>query len=734
MAESPREILQRIFGYENFRGEQEPVIHHLISGGDALVLMPTGSGKSLCYQIPALIRPGMGIVISPLIALMKNQVDRLQQVGIRAAYLNSSLDFQSARQVEQQLRNGDLDLLYVAPERLMTDAFLGLLDHTPLSLFAIDEAHCVSQWGHDFRPEYIQLEILHQRFPQIPRIALTATADFPTRNEIIEKLKLEQAKIFITSFDRPNIHYQIALKNNARNQLLNFIQENHPGQSGIVYCLSRNKTEEISEWLNRQGLKTLPYHAGLEPKIREQHQDRFLREEGIIMVATIAFGMGIDKPDVRFVAHLDLPKSLEAYFQETGRAGRDGLPSNAWMAYGLGDAVVHRQMIERSEANENRKRIENQKLNVLLGFCETTSCRRQVLLRYFGEELPHPCGRCDTCLNPVETWDGTVAAQKALSCVYRTGERFGVGYLIEVLLGKETERIRQFKHDCLSTYGIGKELTQAQWHSVFRQLVAMGLLTVDIEGHGGLQLNPDSRPVLKGEKKIEFRKDPEKVKKQKPIASAPPPIDFENPENQKLWEALRTCRRELAQKQGIPPYLIFHDTTLKEMVRFRPQSLEGLLQISGVGAHKLKTYGEDFLKVIQMFPSTNHPLPNPLPSRERENKGGMTGNLSELSETTFTTLHLLRQGLTLEEVALRRGLKLSTLYTHLAQAIEKRELNVEEVLSISNAEIQQIENTILSLQEKQPGMRAVLDAFEGKYDYGILHCVRAGLVARAENK
>ena len=468
----PKEILRSIFGYESFRGEQEAIISHVISGSDALVLMPTGSGKSLCYQIPALIRSGTGIVISPLIALMKNQVDRLRQMGVRAAFLNSSLDYENAREVERSLSQGELDLLYVAPERLVTDPFLDLLTNIPLALFAIDEAHCVSQWGHDFRREYLQLDILHERFPQVPRIALTATADPVTRREIVECLKLKDCRIFLSSFDRPNLHYQVVLKENSRGQLLDFIREKHSGHSGIVYCLSRKKTEATAQWLNEKGFKAYPYHAGLEGKTRETHQERFLFGEETIMVATIAFGMGIDKPDVRFVAHLDLPKSLEAYFQETGRAGRDGQAADAWMAYGLGDVVAHRQMIEASEAGDERKRIEHLKLSALLGFCETTACRRQVLLKHFGEERRESCQNCDTCTRPLETWEGTQTAQKALSCVYRTGQRFGVGYVTDVLMGKDSERTRQFGHGTLSTFGIGKDLNEKQWQSVFRQLVA----------------------------------------------------------------------------------------------------------------------------------------------------------------------------------------------------------------------------------------------------------------------
>ena len=489
------DTLRNIFGYERFRDLQEEVIRQLIAGNDALVLMPTGGGKSLCFQIPAMLRPGTGIVVSPLIALMRDQVNALLQAGVRAAYLNSTLDYTGAKEVEQQFLDGALDLLYVAPERLMNPRMLDLLGQVEPALFAIDEAHCVSQWGHDFRPEYIQLSVLHERFPSVPRIALTATADAPTRREIIQRLGLDQAKQFISGFDRPNIRYQITQKNNAREQLLRFLQREHHGDAGIVYCLSRRKVDETAQWLCARGLDALPYHAGLESVVRQRHQDRFLNEEGVIIVATVAFGMGIDKPNVRFVAHLDLPKSLETYYQETGRAGRDGLPANAWMTYGLQDVITLRQMLQQSDAGEERKRLEHRKLEAMLGLCEITTCRRQALLKYFGEAHTEPCGNCDTCLEPAATWDGTEAAQKALSCVYRTGQRFGVNYLIEVLLGKENERINNLRHNRLSTWGIGKELNAGEWRSVFRQLVACGLLNVDMEGHGSLLLTEESRPV-----------------------------------------------------------------------------------------------------------------------------------------------------------------------------------------------------------------------------------------------
>ncbi|MDP2143298.1 MAG: DNA helicase RecQ [Gallionella sp.] len=600
-----QQILHDVFGYASFRGAQQAIVEHVVAGGDALVLMPTGGGKSLCYQIPALLRPGVGIVVSPLIALMQDQVDALKQLGVSAAFLNSSLDADAAREVYRQINRGELKLLYVAPERLMTEGFLSLLERLDeengIGLFAIDEAHCVSQWGHDFRPEYRALTVLHERFPSVPRIALTATADAPTRREIVERLALEQAQQFVSSFDRPNIRYRVALKNNARQQLQAFLETEHPSDAGIVYCLSRKKVEETAAWLKEQGWDALPYHAGLDAATRNANQRRFLREEGVVMVATVAFGMGIDKPNVRFVAHLDLPKSMEGYYQETGRAGRDGLPANAWMAYGLGDVVSMRQMLLSGDAPEERKRVELQKLDALLGFCESTDCRHQTILRYFGEEHLGDCKECDNCLEPVDTWDATQAAQMALSCVYRTGQRFGVAHLIDVLLGKSTPKVEQFGHQQLSTFGIGSSLTQQQWSSVYRQLVAAGYISVDMEAYGGLKLAEAARPVLKGLQEVWLRRDadPVKRKSQRAERGAKSREPFAGAGDDPLWLALKAKRMELAREQGVPPYVIFHDSTLVEILNRRPQTLDEMGQIGGVGQAKLAKFGDAFLQVVE---------------------------------------------------------------------------------------------------------------------------------------
>ena len=588
------DILQQTFGYPSFRGPQETIIQTIVEGDDALVLMPTGGGKSLCYQIPALVRPGCGVVISPLIALMQDQVNAMRELGVRASFLNSTLDAATAADVEHALIEGELDLLYIAPERLTQSRTLDLLKRCEIALFAIDEAHCVSQWGHDFRADYLQLSLLHEQFPNVPRIALTATADEQTRLEIAARLQLEDAARFVVGFDRPNIRYRIGLKHNARQQLLAFLKVEHPTDAGIVYCLSRKKTEETASWLATQGFTALPYHAGLPAEERAAHQARFLREEAIVMVATIAFGMGIDKPDVRFVAHLDLPKTIEAYYQETGRAGRDGAPANAWMIYGLQDVIKLRQMMQDSQGSEQHKRIEQHRLNAMLGLCEITSCRRQALLDYFGEIYPEPCGNCDSCLEPAQTWDATEACRMALSAVARTGERFGVNHLIDVLKGKETDKIWKFDHHHLPTFGVGDALDNNQWRSVFRQLVGRGYLSVDLQGYGALKLQEKCRPLLRGECEIALRLD-QKQKVAKRQTKTPLPDDI----NVALWEALRNCRRELAEEQGVPPYVIFHDSTLVEMCSVAPKTLDAFSKLSGVGERKLMKYGEAFLAAIR---------------------------------------------------------------------------------------------------------------------------------------
>ena len=604
MAETPLQILNSVFGYAAFRGDQQTIIEHVASGSDALVLMPTGGGKSLCYQIPALIRTGTAIVVSPLIALMQDQVESLHQLGIEAAFLNSSLDAVAQREVEHRLHAGDLKLLYVAPERLLTGRFLDLLGQVEVSLFAIDEAHCVSQWGHDFRPEYRQLTILHERFPQVPRIALTATADAPTRQEIIERLGLQTARSFVASFDRPNIRYSVVEKDNPRRQLKDFLARHHD-ESGIVYCLSRAKVDATAAALTEDGFLALPYHAGMSADARAKNQRRFLSEDAIIMVATIAFGMGIDKPDVRFVAHLDLPKSLEGYYQETGRAGRDGLPSEAWMTYGLADVVTLSQFIAKSDAAEERKRVERSKLDALIGYAESIGCRRRQLLSYFGETPAGACGNCDNCLDPPQTWDATVAAQKALSCVYRTGQRFGTRHLIDVLRGIDGEKVSRFDHDRLSTFGIGAEFDDRQWGAIFRQLVAGGFLAPDDEGFGTLRLVDASRPVLRGEVEVRMRHVADKVErraKKKTVRSERKTQALEiAPHESRLWESLRNTRARLAKEQGVPAYRIFADATLLQMLREQPQSLSELATISGVGEMKLARYGEEFLGTLTAF-------------------------------------------------------------------------------------------------------------------------------------
>ncbi len=590
-------LLQTVFGYPAFRGQQAEIVEHVGNGGDALVLMPTGGGKSLCYQIPAMLREGVGVVVSPLIALMQDQVDALAEVGVRAAFLNSTQSYEEAARIERLVRTSQIDLLYVAPERLLTQRCFDLLQDSQIALFAIDEAHCVSQWGHDFRPEYIRLSVLHEHFPNVPRIALTATADQLTRDEIVHRLALDNAAQFVSSFDRPNIRYQIVEKTNGRKQLLDFITAEHAGDSGIVYCLSRKKVEETAEFLNEHGVRALAYHAGMEHAVRADNQARFLREDNIVMVATIAFGMGIDKPDVRFVCHLDLPKSIEGYYQETGRAGRDGMPASAWMSYGLQDVVLQRRMIDESEADENFKRVLSAKLDSMLGLCETLSCRRVRLLEYFGEPAT-PCGNCDTCLIPPVSFDGTVPVQKLLSAIYRCDQRFAAGHVIDVLRGVGSERILTWHHDKLSVYGIGADRSEQEWRAILRQVIALGLVTVDHEQFSSLKLTDAARPVLKGGQKVQLRQYQKPVKQKR---SAGPKgyteTDLDGDE-QRIFDRLRSWRMGAAREHNVPAYVIFNDATLREIAKVRPASLGELRGVSGVGEKKLLSYGDDIVRLI----------------------------------------------------------------------------------------------------------------------------------------
>jgi ATP-dependent DNA helicase RecQ len=697
-----QKILQTTFGYDSFRGAQAEIVERVAGGGDALVLMPTGGGKSLCYQIPALLRPGVGIVVSPLIALMQDQVDALLQLGVKAAFLNSSLTGPEALQVERALLGGELDLLYVAPERLLTPRFLDLLRRSQISLFAIDEAHCVSQWGHDFRPEYIGLSLLAERFPEVPRVALTATADDATKREMVERLSLQGAAQFVSSFDRPNIRYTVVTKAGARQQFLAFYRAGHEGDAGIVYCLSRKSVDETAAWLVKQGVSALPYHAGLPAGMRQQHQARFLREEGLVMVATIAFGMGIDKPDVRFVAHLDLPKSLESYYQETGRAGRDGEAADAFMTYGLEDVVSLRRMMAGGGAPEAIKRIEAGKLEALLGFCESAVCRRQVLLAYFGETLAEPCGNCDTCLTPVDTWDGTVAAQKALSTVVRTGQRFGAGHVIDVLLGKETPRVLSLGHRDLSTYGIGTEHSERVWRGVLRQLVAGGYLATDADGYGTLKLSTRGTPILKGQETVHFRHDPV-PQKALPKRGAARPVDTLSGGEASLFEALRTLRAALAKEQGVPAYVIFDNKTLVKMAERKPRSVAELRRVPGVGEVKLERYGPQFLEVLTQEPR------------------------AELGDTYMATYTLIREGLAPEQVAEKRSLTVGTVLQHCAALVGSGRLTVAQATGLSDAEVRYIESAHGSLPEgERSKLKPLFELLGERYDYGVLRCVLDG--------
>jgi len=596
----PRQILKKYFGYDTFREHQLEVIQKILAGKDAFVLMPTGIGKSICYQIPSIMRRGVGLVISPLIALMQDQVEALRQNGIAAEFLNSSLDPDESRRVENRVVTGGADILYVAPERLLNDGFQHFIQKFPIALFAIDEAHCVSQWGHDFRPEYLRIAEVTDRFANVPRIALTATADAVTRRDILNKLKLAHAAQFISSFDRANICYRVQLKSKDKQQLHHFILSEHPGEPGIVYVRTRNRADQIAAWLQDHGMSAISYHAGLDPRTRAERQKRFLRDDGLIIVATIAFGMGIDKPDVRFVAHLDSPASMEAYYQETGRAGRDGQPADAWMIYSLADVVAMRKLLDQSEGDEVFKRIQRQKLEALLGYCEAVACRREVLLGYFGEKYPAPCQNCDNCSRSVEAWDGSVAAQKALSCVYRTGQRFGAAYLTDVLIGKPNPRILSLRHDRIKTFGAGKELSAEEWRSVFRQLLAAGLLNVNLGTISGYRLTQKSWPVLRGEHKVRFRKDPRPARNEKKLKKAPAKHKTGLPaeHDRALFEKLRRLRLAISKKLGVPPFVVFHDKTLMEMAMQQPKNREEFLGISGVGEQKARQFADDFLKAI----------------------------------------------------------------------------------------------------------------------------------------
>ncbi len=699
-------LLETVFGYSQFRHNQADVIQALLYGRDVLTLMPTGGGKSMCYQIPALVREGTGVVVSPLIALMQDQVDALRQLGIRAAFLNSTLDYVELQQTERALLNGELDLVYIAPERLLTERMLALLQRVQIALFAIDEAHCVSQWGHDFRKEYQQLSVLAERYPEVPRIALTATADQRTRTEIIEQLNLQKAAVFVDSFDRPNIHYAVSDGQSARDQLWRFIDGKHPQDAGIVYCLSRKKVDDVARWLSSKGREALPYHAGLADHLRRRHQERFLREDGLIIVATIAFGMGIDKPDVRFVAHLNMPKSIEAYYQETGRAGRDGAPANAWMAYGLQDIITLRQMVQEGDGHEQFKRIAHHKLEAMLGLCESVGCRRQSLLAYFGETLDEPCGNCDNCASPAQTWDATVVAQKALSCAYRTGQRFGVNYLIDILLAKDDERIRRNGHERLSTFGIGEEHSAAEWRSIYRQLIALAYLDVDVDGYGALRLSKQCRPLLRGEIQLNLRKLRKPDKTREKVAQKSQPL---RPVDESLFEALRALRLKFAEEQGVPPYVIFHDKTLVEMARARPTSLETMRYISGVGDQKLKRFGQRFLDEI-----ANYPLPVLLDNN--------------FSDTINETLMLHHQGKDVESIARERDLKPSTVYGHFSEAVAAGLVDAREILPVDDSQFAEIINTMEMLDTPREGrLKPVYDALDEAYDYGILKCVLASL-------
>jgi ATP-dependent DNA helicase RecQ len=713
MLDQAQRILKDVFGYDAFRGNQARIIERVASGGDALVLMPTGGGKSLCFQVPALLREGLTVVVSPLIALMEDQVATLDELGVPVAALNSSLSPEAQRDIAARLQRGEIKLLYLAPERLVQPRMLDFLQRLNVGLFAIDEAHCVSQWGHDFRPEYLQLGQLAELFPDVPRIALTATADMRTREEMIQRLHLQNAEQFLSSFDRPNIFYRIVPKEQPRKQLLGFLAERR-GDAGIVYCLSRKKVEEVAEFLSNQGFPALPYHAGLSNELRAFHQKRFLNEEGLIMVATIAFGMGIDKPNVRFVAHLDLPKSLEAYYQETGRAGRDGLPADAWMAYGLQDVLLLRQMMQNSEGDERHKRVERHKLEAMLALCEEPRCRRQALLAYFDEVMPNPCGHCDNCVDGVETWDATEPARQALSAIYRSGQRYGVGHLVDILMGKETEKVRSLGHQHLAVFGIGKGRPEDEWRTLFRQLVARGLADVDLDGYGSLRLTEACRPLLRGEETLALRRDPKPQRSKSPSSGgASPASQLVRQEEREMWEALRTLRRKLAQEHSVPPYVIFPDATLLEMLRSQPTTLTAMAQVSGVGARKLERYGQAFLDVLtesEAAPATPAPV----------------------VDLSHELVSLARAGMTPAQIARQLDCTEKNVYNLLAEAIAAQQLSLEQALDLPEELLAEVQDAFLEEDGELPPVAALAERFEGRVPQGVLHCVRAALQAELE--
>ncbi len=704
-----KKVLKDVFGYSEFRHHQEKIIDTVLKRkSDVLVLMPTGGGKSICYQIPSLIMDGTGIVISPLIALMQDQVEALQQRGIKAAFINSSQTVKQNNEIKRQLHDNELDILYLSPERLLKDETLDLLASIEISLFAIDEAHCVSEWGHDFRRVYQELKILSEKFPDVPKIALTATADDKIKNEIVKQLILKKAKIYINSFDRPNIKYEIIEREGGHQQLWTFIKKNHPQDAGIVYCLSRKKVEATADFLNKKGRKALPYHAGMGSAKRAEYQKRFLMEESVIIVATIAFGMGIDKPDVRFVAHFSLPKNIESYYQETGRAGRDGLPSNAWMAYGYQDVVLLRQFITGSNAEDAHKNVLHNKLDSLIDLCEQSSCRRQTILGYFGEQLKEPCGNCDNCINPPEKIDVTESAQKALSAVHRTGQRFGMMYLIDVLTGKDDERIRKNGHDKLKIFGIGDAETKTCWRTIFRQLITHQHLYVDEDQFNALTLTDKCRPLLKGEEKFFIKK--QNKNEPKPIIEKNPKAQYELKNYDKpLWQALKDLRTELATEQGVPPYIIFSDASMLQMVRTRPADKDQFKYITGVGEFKSEKYGDKFCAVINKF----------------ANQQKVDAKLSDNSKET---IYLFDQGMTPDEIAQERDINLNTVYSHLAEAIKFGSLEKTQVVGLPQDEIDEIIQVAeITGYLEDNKLKPVFDMLDGEYNYGVLRCVLAGL-------